>query len=219
MDAADGDDETGPETRDETGDETGPERRCAVTGERGPRERMLRFVISPSDEVVPDVGRRLPGRGIWLSPRRDVVNTAVAKRAFARAARRAVSAPPDLADRVEALLARRCVDDLGLARRAGAAVCGFDKVRAELDARRVALLVLARDASEGQKAKMRGPAAGLSVIELFDGSELGAAFGRDIAVHVSLSPGTLAQRLLDDATLLAGFRQGAVTTPGGQDPG
>lgn len=200
-------------------DEKGPERRCAVTGDRGPRERMLRFVVSPSDEVVPDVGRRLPGRGIWLSPRRDVVNTAVTKKAFARAARRAVSAPPDLADRVEALLARRCVDDLGLARRAGVAVCGFDKVRAELDARRVALLVLARDASEGQKAKMRGPAFGLSVIELFDGSELGAAFGRDVAVHVSLSPGPLAQRLLDDAMLLAGFRQGAVTTPGGQDPG
>jgi predicted RNA-binding protein YlxR (DUF448 family) len=199
----------------EEDDEKGPERRCAVTGERGPKERLLRFVVSPSDEVVPDVARRLPGRGIWLSPRRDVVNTAVAKKAFARAARRAVSARTDLADQVEALLVRRCLDDFGLARRAGAAVCGFDKVRAELDGRRVALLVLARDASEGQKAKMRGPAAGLRVIELFDGSELGAAFGRDIAVHVSLSPGAFAQRLLDDAMLLAGFRQAS----GVQDPG
>lgn len=199
-------------------EDKGPERRCAVTGERGSKERMLRFVISPQDEVVFDAGRRLPGRGIWLSPRRDVVNTAVAKKAFARSARRAVSAPPDLADRVEALMARRCVEDLGLARRAGAAVSGFDKVRAELDAHRVALLVLARDASEGQKAKMRGPATGLPVIELFDGSELGAAFGRDIAVHVSLAPGPLAQRLLDDAALLAGFRQQGPVT-GEQDPG
>ncbi len=196
--------------RDED-DERGPERRCAVTGTRGPKERMIRFVVSPADEMVFDAARKLPGRGIWLSPRRDVVNLAVAKKSFARAARRAVSVAPDLADRVEAQLARRCLDDLGLARRAGAAVCGFDKVRAELDAKRVALLVLARDASEGQKAKMRGPAAGLPVIELFDGSELGAAFGRDIAVHVSLAPGALAQRLLDDATLLAGFRPGPDT--------
>lgn len=192
-------------------DDTGPERRCAATGERAPRERLLRFVVSPSDEVVFDAARKLPGRGIWLSPRRDVVNLAVAKKSFARAARRAVTVPPDLSVRVEALLTRRCLDDLGLARRAGAAVCGFDKVRAELDARRVALLVLARDASEGQKAKMRGPAVGLPVIELFDGSELGAAFGRDIAVHVALAPGALAQRLLDDASLLAGFRQGPET--------
>lgn len=200
----------GASDRDED-DDKGPERRCAVTGVRGPKERMIRFVVSPSDEMVFDAARKLPGRGIWLSPRRDVVNLAVAKKAFARAARRAVSVAPDLADRVEAQLARRCLDDLGLARRAGAAVCGFDKVRAELDAKRVALLVLARDASEGQKAKMRGPAAGLPVIELFDGSELGAAFGRDIAVHVSLAPGALAQRLLDDATLLAGFRPGLDT--------
>lgn len=199
-------------------DETGPERRCAVTGDRAAKDALLRFVVSPSDEVVPDVDKCLPGRGIWLSPRRDVVNVAVAKKAFARAARRAVSVPPDLADRVEALLLRRCLDAIGLARRAGSAVCGFDKVRAELDAHRAAVLVEARDASEGQKAKMRGPATGLTVIELFDGSELGAVFGRDIAVHVVIAPGKLARRLTELSGLLAGFRAGVVTT-GTNGPG
>lgn len=195
----------------EEAEEKGPERRCVVTGEIRPKDELLRFVVGPTDEVVPDVDRRLPGRGIWLSPRRDVVNTALAKRFFAKAARRAVSAPPDLADRIEALLARRCLDALGLARRAGQAVCGYEKVRAELDGHRAALLVQARDASPAGKEKIRGPADGLPLIELFDGSELGAVFGRDNAVHVAIAKGKLARRLLHEARLLAGFREGTVT--------
>lgn len=192
-------------------EEQGPERRCIVTGEIHPKELLLRFVVGPTDEVVPDVDRRLPGRGLWLSPRRDVVNTAVAKRFFAKAARRAVSVPPDLADRIEVLLARRCLDALGLARRAGQAVCGYEKVRAEIDGRRAAMLVQARDASVAGKEKIRGPGAGLPLIELFDGSELGAVFGRDNAVHIAIARGKLARRLLHEARLLAGFREGSVT--------
>ena len=83
---------------------SGPERRCIATGQVRPKVELLRFVVSPSGEVVPDLERLLPGRGIWLSPRRDVVNTAVAKRLFAKAARRQVATPDDLADRLEGLL-------------------------------------------------------------------------------------------------------------------
>lgn len=214
MDEADGGipEDGGPE---DAGEETGPERRCVVTGERRPKGELLRFAVSPEGEVVPDVEQRLPGRGIWLCARRDVVNTAVAKRLFARAARRAVTVPADLADRVEALLARRCLDALGLARRAGQAVCGFEKVRAELKSHRVAVLVEARDAAPAARARMGGLASGLAVVDLFDAAELGAVFGRDIAVHVSLAPGRLAGRLAEDATRLAGFR--APATVRGQD--
>jgi Predicted nucleic-acid-binding protein implicated in transcription termination len=191
--------------------ETGPNRRCIVTGEVRPKERLLRFVVSPVGEVVPDLEHRLPGRGIWLSARRDVVNTAVAKRLFAKAARRAVSVPEGLADRVQALLLRRCQDGLGLARRAGQAVCGFEKVKAELKAGRAAALVEARDAAEDGKGKMRALAQALPVVEVFDAVELGAPFGRDQAVHVALAPGGLARRLVQEAGLLAGFRDGLVT--------
>lgn len=186
---------------------TGPERRCIVTGQVRPKEELLRFVVSPDGEVVPDLGRRLPGRGIWLSARRDVVNTALAKRLFARAARRQVEVPEDLVDRVEAQLERRCLDALGLARRAGQAVCGFEKVRAELKAGKVALLVEARDASADGKGKIRGLAGDLPMVELFDGAVLGGVFGRDHAVHVSVAPGPLARRLAEEAAMLAGFRE------------
>ncbi len=98
---------------------------------------------------------RLPGRGLWLTPRRDIVDSAVAKRLFARAARRPVVVPAGLADRVEALLARRCVDLIGLARRAGQAVAGFAKVEAALDKGEAAVLVEAADGAAGRARQAR----------------------------------------------------------------
>lgn len=198
--------------------ERGPSRRCIATGTVRPKGELLRFVVSPDGLVVPDVEQRLPGRGIWLSARRDVVNTAVGKRLFAKAARRAVVAPEDLADRVEALLFRRCVDAIAMARRAGHAVCGFEKVKAELKAGRVLALVEARDAAQDGRGKMRALASGLPVVELFDAVELGAPFGRGQAVHVALAPGGLARRLVEEAALLAGFREGLVSIAGKQSP-
>jgi uncharacterized protein len=197
---------------------TGPERRCIVTGKVLPKGELLRFVLSPDGEVVPDIGAKLPGRGIWLCARRDVVNTAVTKRLFAKAARRAVTTPADLADRVERLLVRRCLDTLGFARRAGQAVCGYEKVRAELSGRRVKVLLQARDAAQGGRAKLRAAASGLAVVELFDTPELGAVFGRDAAVHVSMAPGNLAGRVIEDSSLLAGFRAVEKERDGGNPP-
>lgn len=185
---------------------TGPERRCAVTGQVGPKKDLLRFVVGPDDMAVFDVDRKLPGRGIWLSPRRDVVNTAVSKRAFSRAARRPVTAPEDLADRVETVLARRALECLALARRAGQAVCGFEKVKAALESGSVAVLVEARDGSEAGRAKLTPKAGGIRQVSLFDAAELGQVFGRDHAVHVGMAAGGLADRLAELAGLLAGFR-------------
>jgi len=187
--------------------ETGPERRCVATGEVRPKAELLRFVVGPDGTVFPDPGHVLPGRGIWLSARRDVINTAVSKRLFAKAARRPVKVPDGLADTVEGLLVRRCLDALGMARRAGQAVCGFEKVCAEVRAGRAALLIEARDAAQDGRGKIRALAAGrMTVVEMFDGAELGAVFGRDTAMHVCLSPGKLARRLREEAALLAGFR-------------
>ena len=96
-----------------------PQRRCIASGEVRDRARLLRFVIGPDGTVVPDIDERLPGRGLWLTPRRDIVATAAAKGLFAKAARRRVVLPSDLAGEVEQLLRARCLALLGLARRAG----------------------------------------------------------------------------------------------------
>ncbi|MCW5753039.1 MAG: RNA-binding protein, partial [Alphaproteobacteria bacterium] len=135
-----------------------PERRCIATGEtKGPGE-MVRFVVGPEGGIVPDLAGDLPGRGIWVSARRDCLELAVRKRLFARAARADVTVPPDLADLVERLVARRALDLLGLARRAGQVVAGFEKVRERLAAGRVAVLVQAGDAAPDGRARARSGA-------------------------------------------------------------
>jgi predicted RNA-binding protein YlxR (DUF448 family) len=186
-----------------------PRRRCIATGEIHDRGRLLRFVVGPDGTVVPDIEERLPGRGLWLLPRRDIVELAVARRAFARVARRAVSVPSDLAVRLEELLARRCVDSLGLARRAGLAVAGFDRVCEAVRDGRAGLLLCARDGASGGRRKLAGLARDLPCAETMTASELGAAFGRDRIVHAAVGGGKLSRRLLADLDKLAGLRAAA----------
>lgn len=187
--------------------ETGPHRRCIVTGIVGPTETMIRFVVGPDQQIVPDIEGRLPGRGMWLSARRDVVNSAVAKSVFSKAARQKLTVPPDLADRLEFLLRRRCLDLLGLARRAGQVISGFEKVRAELKSCRGAVLLAAMDGALDGTQKMRALAPQLPVVSVLSAAELGAAFGRDHTVHGLVMPGNLAKRLLIEAERLAGMME------------
>jgi len=183
---------------------TGPLRRCLVTGEERPKAELVRFVVGPDGAVVPDVDGRLPGRGLWTLARRDIVAAAVARQLFARAAKRAVTAAPDLPDRVAGLLQRRCIEGLGLARRAGQAVAGFDQVRAWLDRGRCGALVIASDASPAVRRKLE---SGLPpVADALTADELGAAFARDASTYVGVAAGELAKRIVTDAARLTGFR-------------
>jgi predicted RNA-binding protein YlxR (DUF448 family) len=191
-----------------------PERRCVVTGDILPRERMVRFVVRPPEqgdrgELVPDLEGRLPGRGLWITARRDIVDRAVAKNAFARAAHAPVAVSSDLADRLEALLVRRCIDHLGLARRAGQAVAGFEQVRAWLDRGRVGALVEASDGAADGQRKVLALAGYLPVVKVLAGWELGSAFGRERIGHVALAPGRIAEGFCREANRLAGFRKAA----------
>lgn len=139
---------------------------------------------------------------------------AAAKRLFARAARRLVTVPPDLADRVEALLARRCGDAVGLARRAGSAVSGFDRVGETLRRGDAAALLFALDGAEGGRRRIGALGRELPAATVMTAAELGAAFGREHAVYVSIGPGPLCTRLLADLERLAGFRAGAAVDYG-----
>lgn len=171
-----------------------------------PKAALLRFVVAPDGRVTPDIAGKLPGRGLWLTARRDIVATAVTKRLFARAARQPVIVDDDLAERVEALLAERCRDQIGLARRAGQAVMGFAKVEAALAGRKAAVLLAAADGAADGRAKLKALAPGLPLVEQLSGAELGAAFGREHVVHAALAPGRIAQALIADAARLEGFR-------------
>ncbi|WP_119461542.1 RNA-binding protein [Rhodospirillaceae bacterium SYSU D60014] len=194
------------ESATESGEPKGPLRRCLVTRTVRPKASLLRFVVGPDGTVVPDIENRLPGRGLWLSPARDIVATAVRKNLFAKAARSSVKVPADLPDRVEQFLTRRCLDLIGLARRAGQAVAGFEKVRGWLSTGRAGLLLAASDGAADGRRKLRNLVPGLPVIDLFSGAELAGALGRETVVHAAVAAGGFADRLAVDAERLAGIR-------------
>ncbi|SMH55557.1 RNA-binding protein [Azospirillum agricola] len=194
-------------------DEKGPLRRCIVSHAVQRKDGMIRFVIAPDGEVVPDLEESLPGRGLWVTADRAALAKAMGKSVFAKAARRAVRVPPDLAERLERLLERRCLNGLGLARRAGHVLAGYEKVREALKVNQVgragpppALLVEAADGSLDQRGKVTALAPSLPVIDLFASADLAAALGRDHAVHAVVARGRLAKGLARDAARLKGLK-------------
>jgi predicted RNA-binding protein YlxR (DUF448 family) len=190
---------------DDEDDERGPLRRCIITREQGERGRMLRFVLGPDRQIVPDIAARLPGRGMWLSPRADVIETARAKGAFARAARGPVNVPADLLAVLRTGLTRRVVDHLGLARRAGQAVAGFAKAREWVVQGRAAGIVQAADGSLEERSRLVSGARDIWVAWPLQAADLAAVFGRDHAVHVAVAAGKLAETLRNDVERLAGI--------------
>ena len=188
----------------------GPLRRCLVTRAVRPKAELIRFVAGPDGAVVPDLAEVLPGRGLWLSACRDVLHSACARNVFAKAAKMPLHPAPDLADEVERLLVRRCIELIGLARRAGAAVGGFDKVSGRIVSGSPGVLLQARDAAADGRRKLRAMArtrhAGVPVVEILDAGELGQAFGARSFVHVALDEGSLARRVIVETSRLAGLR-------------
>ena len=191
-----------------------PERTCIATRETHPRAALLRFVLSPEGEVLFDIKGDLPGRGAWVKPKRAALQEAVRRRAFSRAFRAPAKVPEDLPERVAAQLREAAVATLSLARKAGAAVAGFDKVREALRAGDVAVLIEATDGAEGGRRKVVSLAEaakpGVLLVETLDSRELGLAFGRERVIHAAMKPGGLARKFLDLARKLAGLTDGRV---------
>ena len=194
---------------DDTANHTGPLRRCLITRERQPRETMLRFVAGPGDSLVFDVVATLPGRGMWLSASRDVIEMAMKRGVFARVAGRRLMVPERLADRVQGVLENRIVELLGLARRAGSAVGGYEKVKERLAAGQCALLIEAADGSVAEQARLRQHHA-VPVVRPLTAVRLGAAFGRERVMHVAIGPGKLAGMIATEAARCAGVASAVV---------
>ena len=185
------------------------ERRDIVSGQVMDEAGLIRFVSGPDGAVVPDLARKLPGRGLWVAADRVSVETAAKKGLFARAAKAKVTAPPDLADQVEMLLKRRLLQGLGLARRAGELTSGFEKASAAIDAGRAAWLIEASDgAADGRRklwGKTRKRTPPIPIFGLFSAEELGLALGAENVIHTAFLAGRAADRWAQDAYRLSGF--------------
>jgi predicted RNA-binding protein YlxR (DUF448 family) len=190
--------------------EAARERRDIVTGTVMEESRLIRFVAGPDGAVVPDLARKLPGRGLWVAADRASVQTAARKGLFARAAKRRLISPGDLADQVDGLLARRLLSALGLARKAGELTSGFEKVLASVAAGKAAFLVEALDGAADGRRKLIGAFHRTTrpprLVGLFTSEELGLALGAENVIHTAFLAGRGADRWAVDLERLGGFR-------------
>ena len=189
--------------------EASRQRRDIVSGEVMEEARLIRFVSGPDGAVVPDLARKLPGRGLWVAADRVSVDTAARRGLFARSAKAKVTAPKDLGDIVQALLRMRLLSGLGLARRGGELVNGFEKVSAALSSGKATWLIEAANGAPDGRRKMlavvrrRTPAP--QVFGLFTAEELGLALGLENVIHTAFLAGRAAERWAIDVRRLAGF--------------
>lgn len=192
-----------------TEDPPGKLRRDIASGQSVDTSGLIRFVVTPDGGLVPDLAGKLPGRGMWVASERQALETALKKNIFSRSARRQVKAGPDLLQTVHTLLRSRCLDLLGLARRDGSLINGFEKVMASVKSGQVAWLVEASDgASDGRtrilsaaKVQNRVP----NLCGCFSNAELSLALGTENAIHVALLSGRRVQRWSLEMTRLSGF--------------
>lgn len=190
-------------------------RTCVVTrAERTPDE-LIRFVVGPDGAVVPDLARRLPGRGVWVALDAAVVATAVKTKAFARSMKRQVTATPDLPALIERLLVKRSIEALSIANKAGLVLTGFGKVEAELTRSPLALMHATDAAEDGcQKLNRKWVAINADhnrsalIIGGLTIDQLSLAIGRENVVHTCLRHGGAATRFVDAISRTMRYRTG-----------
>lgn len=194
----------------------GAERLCALTRELKPVAEMIRFVVGPSGDAVPDVKRKLPGRGIWVTANRDAVAEAVKRNVFPRGFKRDLKVSRGLPAEVENLLAKAALDALAMAGKAGNVVAGFAKVEAALGGDSVLALIHAADGAEDGKRKLNAALQRnnqsqnreIALIEVFPGADLDLALNRPNVVHAAVLAGPASETFLARVARLTRYRSG-----------
>lgn len=194
-------DESGQPARAPKPERTKPERTCIVSREAREPADLVRFVVSPAGEVVPDLALRLPGRGIWVTATAQMVERAIKAKAFNRAAKAPVTVPADLPGLIERLMQRRVLEALSLTSKAGLLVLGFSRVEALLASGKAACLLHATDAGEDgvdkldrlYRAVCRDSGRTPLIHRLATSEQMSLALGRSNVVHAGLNPGGAAR--------------------------
>lgn len=195
-----------------TDDRHGPERSCIVTRAKASPETLVRFVLAPDGSIAPDLKQRLPGRGVWVGLDRGLVETAVRRNLFARALRSATRADAGLPALVDRLLVEDLMGALGLARKAGQAVTGFDQVaRAARKGAAAAVFHAADGAEDGLRKIAAAHAAGggkngVLLVRLLDAQQLGLALGGTNVIHAAVLAGRTGTTVVAKAHRLARYR-------------
>jgi predicted RNA-binding protein YlxR (DUF448 family) len=195
----------------------GTQRFCAVTGAVRPVEELMRFVIAPDGTAVPDLKRRLPGRGIWITATRQALRVAMARKTFARGFKREVRVASDLVETTERLIERAALDALAMCHKAGRVAIGFANVKKALArAPIVAVLNSAEAAADGVRkltaaVRRRADIAEIAVFDAFTSAQLDLALGRSNVVHAALLAGPESATFLARSARLERFRTGSLS--------
>jgi len=194
----------------------GTERTCALTRELKPVAEMIRFVVGPAGDAVPDVKRKLPGRGIWLTATRAAIEDAIKHNVFPRGFKQDVRVSGDLAVQTERLIERAALDALAIAGKAGGVVSGFSKVEAIVGRDKFLALIHAAEAADDGRRKLAsalrrnttGETREIMVIDAFTGAQLDLALSRPNVVHAALLVGPGSDTFLTRVARLTRFRTG-----------
>ncbi|WP_065752509.1 RNA-binding protein [Bradyrhizobium paxllaeri] len=208
---ADPDLDHGPRT-----DKSATMRMCAVSREVRGIDELIRFVVAPSGDVVPDLKRKLPGRGLWVSASRRTVAEAVRRHQFSRGFKRDVRVAATLPADTEALLERSCTEALAMAAKAGQVISGFAKVQGLLEQGRADVLIHASDgaadgirkldAIAGQRGRNVGESRDLPVVTALTSAQLDLALGRSNVIHAALLAGPASKTFLSRCQILVRYR-------------
>jgi predicted RNA-binding protein YlxR (DUF448 family) len=191
-------------------------RMCAVTRQVRPIEELIRFVVSPQGEVIPDLKRKLPGRGLWVSASHRTVAEAVRRNHFSKSFKRDVRIAPTLVADTESLLVRGVIEALAMAAKAGQVIAGFSKVEGALEQRQVEALIHASDgAADGirkldaiarQNAGINDDSRKFPVVTALTSEQLDLALGRSNVVHAALLAGPASKTFLSRSHILVRYR-------------
>ena len=167
---------------------------------------MYRFIIGHDGQLLPDLAEKLPGRGLWVSANQLSLKLAIEENLFEKSAKKTLKVKDNLISEIECLQSKRLLDLIRLARKAGQAVCGYEKVKEWLSEDKVLLLIQAHDGSGRGKSKLSPPDTA-KFIGCLSSLELGEAFGRQNAIHCAVTSGGLAKRIVQEANRLNGLRR------------
>jgi predicted RNA-binding protein YlxR (DUF448 family) len=191
-------------------------RMCAVSREVREIDELIRFVVAPSGDVVPDLKRKLPGRGLWVAASRRMVAEAVRRHQFSRGFKRDVRAAATLPADTETLLERSCTEALAMAAKAGQGVSGYAKVEGLLEQGRAEALIHASDgaadgirkldAIAGQRSRNAGDSRRLPVVTALTSAQLDLALGRSNVIHAALLAGPASKTFLSRCQILVRYR-------------
>ena len=195
--------------KNERGEGRRLERRCALTKQTKPESELIRYVANEAGDIFVDVNAKAPGRGVWISADKEILEKAIKSNSFANSLKRKCMPNLDLIEQTKSALMQKCLDMLGFAKRAGQVFFGFDTVYESVKSKRPAFIIEANDSAKDGREKIIGLAnakwGNIPIIGCFSNQDLSQIFGRENVIHAVFAKGVFAQNWGNELSRLAGF--------------